>query len=349
MAYTTIDKPSDYFNTVIYTGNGSGGHAITGVGFSPNFLWIKRRNASEGHRLVDSVRGATKFMSSNNDDVEYTDAGQVASLNSDGFTLGNGVGTNANSSPYVGWSWKAETSFTNDASSTGIGSIDSSGSVNEAAGFSIVSFTGSGSGATVKHGLSTTPNMMIIKNRPTSTKDWQVYSPVNDPTDALALNQTDPTGDSDVYWNDTAPTSSVFSVKDGATNTSGAATIGYIFSERKGYSKFGSYVGNGNANGPFVYLGFKPRFVITKRTDNTSDWVIMDSKRNPSNVMTTDLFANSADADTSASNYGVDFLSNGWKFRGTSGGKNANGGTFIYMAFAENPFTTSTGIPATAR
>ena len=349
MAYTTIDKPSDYFNTVIYTGNGSGGHAITGVGFSPNFLWIKRRNASEGHRLVDSVRGATKFMSSNNDDVEYTDAGQVASLNSDGFTLGNGVGTNANSSPYVGWSWKAETSFTNDASSTGIGSIDSSGSVNETAGFSIVSFTGSGSAATIKHGLSTTPNMMIIKNRVTSTKDWQVYSPVNDPTDALALNQTDPTGDSDVYWNDTAPTSSVFSVKDGATNTSGAATIGYIFSERKGYSKFGSYTGNGNANGTFLYTGFLPAWIMIKATDQTGEgWFMFDNKRDVDNAVDKHLIGNANGAEASGS-HAMDFVSNGIKIRNGGDGTNTSAKNYIYMAFAENPFVTSTGVPATAR
>ena len=265
MAYTEIDKPSDYFVTKLFTGNGST-QSITGLDFQPDWVWIKNRTSTQNNRTFDSIRGAGKNLVTNNDGVEVdagtgTD-GQLRSFTSDGFTVGSDGSVNKNNENIVSWNWKAGTAFSNDASSTGIGSIDSSGSVNETAGFSIVSYTGSGSAATVKHGLSTTPNMMIIKNRPTSAKDWQVYSPVNDPTDALALNQSDATGDSNVYWNDTAPTSSVFSVHSGATNTSGAATIGYIFSNRQGFSKFGTYVGNGNADGTFVYTGFKPALGI---------------------------------------------------------------------------------------
>ena len=189
--------------------------------------------------------------------------------------------------------------------------------------------------------------MMIIKNRVTASKDWQVYSPVNDPTDALALNQTDATGDSDVYWNDTAPTSSVFSVKSGATNTSGAATIGYIFSNRQGYSKFGSYTGNGNADGTFIYTGFKPAWVMVKSTSISRDWQIFDNKRLGYNVDNNYLFANLSDAEGTADR--VDLLSNGFKWRTSANTYNASGNNYIYMAFAENPFVTSTGVPATAR
>ena len=356
MAYTEIDDPSAYFQTLLWSGNGSN-RSLTFNGNSdlqPDWSWIKQRSGTNYFTLTDSVRGLNSQLYSNIHDPEGTQTTNITAYNSNGVSLGTDSNLNGSGSTYVGWFWKAGTSFTNDASSTGIGSIDSSGSVNETAGFSIVSYTGSGSGATVKHGLSTTPNMMIIKNRPTSSKDWQVYSPVNDPTDALALNQSDATGDSDVYWNDTAPTSSVFSVKDGATNTNGAATIGYIFSNRQGFSKFGTYVGNGNADGTFVYTGFKPAWVLFKNSSTSNrQWQLLDNKRSSSggnNVINITISPNNArDESWWGTNNYADFLSNGFKLRASYDGVNESGGTYIYMAFAENPFVTSSGVPACAR
>jgi len=349
MAYTEIDKSSDFFNTVLYTGTG-GSHAISGVGFAPNWVWIKSISTVQNNLVYDTIRGATKTIRPNTDDPENTEAEFLKSFGSDGFTLGTRSEPNESGETFVSWNWKAETAFSNDASSTGIGSIDSSGTANDTAGFSIVSYTGSGSAATVKHGLSTTPNMMIIKNRPTSTKDWQVYSPVNDPTDALALNQTDATGDSDVYWNDTAPTSSVFSVKSGATNTDGAATIGYIFSNRQGFSKFATYTGSGSVNGPVIFTGFSPALVILKRTNSSNHWIMFDNKRDPHNEAIGTLYPSQSvveDRGTGAND--IDFLANGFKIREDNGECNGDGDSYIYMAFAQQPFVTSTGVPATAR
>jgi len=349
--YTQIDNPELYFQVKAFSGTGSS-NAVTLDGdtdMQPDLVWIKNRTAAEEHRIHDAVRGANKLLRSNGDYAEATTSQDVMSFNSDGFTVGTESAVNASGQNIASWNWKAGTSFTNDASATGIGSIDSSGSVNETAGFSIVSYTGSGSAATVKHGLSTTPNMMIIKNRVTASKDWQVYSPVNDPTDALALNQTDATGDSNVYWNDTAPTSSVFSVHSGATNTSGAATIGYIFSERQGYSKFGRYIGNANADGPFIYTGFKPAMVILKLSSVAGEnWYIFDNKRDTDNVMTQILYPNLGNAEATGTT-NIDFLSNGFKLRNAGDFLNGSGRTNIYACFAENPFVNSNGVPCNAR
>ena len=362
MAYTDIDDPTIYFDTTLYTGNGS---SQTLTMDNIGLLWMKRRDSSIRHCLFDSVRGG-HYTGSGNPPLLVSDsdaAAQGTDIDSaaKGITFGAtqtvigndaaGYSYNVSGHSMVGWQWSAGTSFSNDASATGIGTIDSSGSVNETAGFSIVSYTGTGSAATIKHGLSTTPNMMIIKNLVTSSKDWQVYSPVNDPTDALALNQSDATGDSDVYWNDTAPTSSVFSVKSGATNTSGAATIGYIFSNRQGYSKFGSYTGNGSADGTFVYLGFKPAYVVVKRTDASESWFQYDNKRNAhtgnERYYVLRPNTNSAENTTYSDNWQMDFLSNGFKLRTTAG--HLNSGNLIYMAFAESSFVNSKGVPTTAR
>jgi len=357
MAYTEIDNPELYFQTKIYTGTGSS-NAFTLDGsenMQPDWVWIKHRGEAHNHYLYDSVRGVQLKLSSNTDASEI-DMGSGASagltaFGSNGFTIGGDTDENASGESYVAWNWKAGTSFTNDASATGVGSIDSSGSVNETAGFSIVSYTGTGSAATIKHGLSTTPNMMIIKNRVTSSKDWQVYSPVNDPTDALALNQSDATGDSDVYWNDTAPTSSVFSVKSGATNTSGAATIGYIFSNRQGYSKMGSFTGNANTDGPVLYTGFRPAWFLVKNTAASEHWRIYDNKRNTFNHMFRLLNPNVNSAESTVDNGSeeIDFLSNGVKIRSSAQQLNGSGHTLIYMAFAESPFVNSNGVPNNAR
>ena len=353
MAYTAIDKPSDYFVSNLHTGTGSS-NAISGIGFAPDWVWIKNRGATGHHMLFDKVRGATKVLYSDITDAETTVSGHLTSFDSDGFTLGNNDGkgsTNGNTETYVAWNWKAETSFTNDASSTSIGSIDSAGNVNDTAGFSIVSFTGNGSsGATMKHGLSTAPKIIMAKNR-SRTADWLVFSSSMSSNGdyALFLQSTSAKDNSQDYWGDTAPTSSVFSVGNRQENNqSGENIIAYCFAEKQGYSKFGSYTGNGNADGTFVYTGFKPAMVICKKSSASgTNWGIIDNKRaNSFNQISAMLNPNSS--GTEGANNNCDFVSNGFKWRTSDGNSNASA-TYIYMAFAENPFVTSTGVPATAR
>ena len=346
MAYTTIDDPTAYFQTKIYSGNGSSQN-ITGLDFAPNWVWVKSRSDARQHALVDTVRGVNQEIASNLSAAEFTagGTGSITAFTSDGFSLGGSGDVNNNGSTFVSWNWKAGTSFTNDASSTGVGSIDSAGSVSTDAGFSIVTYTGSGSAATIGHGLGSTPACYMIKQRNT-TGGWIVYHKGNTSspeTDYLRLDKTDATVD-DAIFNDTAPTSSVFSIGTNApVNTSGGTYVAYCFAEKTGYSKFGSYTGNGNADGAFVYLGFSPSFVMTKRTDSTSGWHMQDNKRDGFNYNNHRLFANSSGAEETTVR--MDLLSNGFKYRDGDG----NYGTNIYMAFAENPIVTSTGIPGTAR
>jgi hypothetical protein len=348
MAYTDIDKPSDYFNTKLYTGNG-GTQSITGVGFQPNMTWIKGRSFADNHFITDSVRGVTKTIFPDLTAAEETQSGALTAFGSDGFSVGSMAEGNTNGATICSWNWKAGTSFTNDASGTGIGTIDSTGSVNQDAGFSIVSWTGDGNtSGTIKHGLSTAPAMIISKNRD-GAENWFCYHKSLGATKYIRLNITNAAGSATSIWNDTEPTTSVFTVgNDTSVNSNNVKYIAYCFSEKQGYSKFGSYTGNGNADGTFVYTGFAPAFFILKRTDATEQWLIKDNKRpsyNPNNT----LYANLTNAeDTSSSVYG-DFVSNGVKLRGTYNGMNASGASYIYMAFAENPFVTSTGVPATAR
>ena len=348
MAYTDIDKPSDYFVTNLYTGN-SGTQTISGLDFQPDFLWIKDRNATSSHYLCDAVRGSTKRLRSDTTVAEATLTNAVTSFTSDGFAMGNHDAVNSDTTPYVAWNWKAGTSFTNDASGTGIGSIDSAGSASDVSGFSIVSYTGTGSAGTIKHGLSATANFMIVKNRD-AARSWNVY--FGNQTKYMYLNDTAAQADAGTFiWNNTAPTSSVFSIgTDNGVNQSGEKYIGYIFSEKQGYSKIGgSYTGNGNVDGSYIHLGFKPAWVMIKLTSGAGeDWKIYDDKRLGYNAANKSLAANTNAADSN-SNISIDILSNGFKNRNTSGALNSSGATYIYMAFAENPFTTSTGVPATAR
>ena len=356
MAYTTIDDPSAYFQTTLYTGDGGGTRAVTHGGNSDlnaDWVWIKDRGTTSTHYIFDSVRGVQKHLSSASTSQELSDANSLKAFNSDSFTLGTSGNVNGNSRTFVSWNWKAGTSFTNDASSTGVGSIDSAGSVNDTAGFSICTYTGVSSAGTIKHGLSTVPSMIIWKNR-SASNGWITYHHKNTSapeTDYLELHATNATADLNTIMNDTAPTSSVFSIgTEGAVGGSNTNNfVAYVFSERKGYSKFGSYVGNGNADGPFIYTGFKPAWFIVKRSDGVDDWVIFDSKRNGFNGENLFLKSNTAETDTSGAATYVDQLSNGFKPRNSWGSLNTSGGTYIYMAFAENPFVTSTGVPATAR
>ena len=350
MAYTTINNGKLYFNTKLYTGNGST-NAITGVGFQPDWVWIKDRDNVRNHVLNDAVRGATENLFSNTDGAESTDTSTLTAFNSDGFTLGNGTKVNGSSITFASWNWKAGTSFTNDASATGIGTIDSTGSVNTTAGFSIISYTGNGSaGATIAHGLGSTPSTIFVK-KISAIGDWSSYHSVLGNTGYMRLNNNNAFATASTYWNDTSPTSSVFTAgTTGNINGSGVSYIAYCFAEKQGFSKMGSYTGNGNADGPFVYTGFKPAWVMIKKTTGTNGWWgIQDNKRDPENIVDKTLYANVYDTEYSGANYYQDFLSNGFKIRTAHAGMNESAAPYIYMAFAENPFTTSTGVPATAR
>jgi len=349
MAYTTIDNPHKFFNTVLYTGNGTTDHAITGVGFQPDWTWLKKRNNADDNILSDVVRGATKYLISNSTAVEGTYAEGFKSFDSDGFTLGNANNTNQNTHTFVAWNWKADSS----TSSNGNGSITSTVSVNTTAGFSIVSYTGTGSNATVGHGLGVAPSLIINKCR-SATQNWATYHAGVGATKAVFLDGTDAATTSSSYFNDTAPTSSVFSVgNSGDTNKSSQTHISYCFAEKKGYSKFGVYEGQGGAGGqyPFIYTGFRPAFVITKRADTGGDnWHTLDNKRDIDNPAEQVLQPNDSGAEATTSTSKIDFLSNGFKLRGTGASINTSGLTYIYIAFAEHPFVTAgTKAAGTAR
>jgi hypothetical protein len=346
MASTDIDKPSDYFVSNLHTGNG-GTLNITSLDFQPDLVWVKERNNAKDHAWYDSVRGANQLLESNKTGADSTTSAGISSFNSDGWTTGNFFQTNDNGDSYVSWNWKAGTSFTNDASATGIGSIDSAGSVNNDSGFSIVSYTGTGSAGTIKHGLSTALSMIIVKKR-NASNNWDCFHASLGATKHIYLNATNAVMDNVNRWNDTAPTTSVFSVGDGGSvNASSDTYIAYCFAEKQGYSKFGSYTGNGSTDGVFCFTGMKVGWLMIKRTDSANSWIIMDNKRNTFNPMGEELKAEVSDAGNDATRW--DQLSNGFKLRNGSGAVNASGGTYIYMALAENPFVTSSGVPACAR
>jgi hypothetical protein len=359
MAYTTIDKPDDYFNTVLYTGNGtveSDTQAITGVGFLPDLVWIKMRSGTDGNILEDSVRGVGRYLISNSTGSEAGGGtGLLDSFDSDGFTVncdegGNlfNTSTNGNGSTYASWNWLANGAGVSNTD----GSITSTVSANTTSGFSIVSYTGNATGgATVGHGLGVVPKMIIIKIRSgVGGVQWVVYHVSTGNTQALYLNTTATPTATSGFFNNTTPSSTVFTLgTDTATNSSGNPLIAYCFAEKKGFSKFGSYTGNGNADGTFVYTGFKPAFVMVKQTNTARYWAMFDNKRLGYNPTNRPLFPNASDQESDSVNYYHDILSNGFKWRTNSNIMNESGGTYIYMAFAENPFVTSTSVPTTAR
>ena len=351
MAYTTIDDPTQNFNTVLYTGDGtaigSGGQAITGVGFAPSWTWIKERSSTSPHKLLDTVRGATKELESSGTDAEATTAESLATFGSDGFTVGNNGAVNQSSQTYVSWNWKAGSS----ASSNSDGTITSSVSVDTTHGFSIVSYTGNAtSGATVGHGLGAVPGMILIKNRDDGSTNWNLLHKSLTGTTSLFLDLQNQADSDAKYFNNTNPTSSVFTLGNyNDANGNSEAHIAYCFAEKQGYSKFGSFTGNGNDNGSFVNTGFRPAWVMIKLKSGTDHWPIDDNKRAPHNIMQTTLRANLDNADYTGSAYGIDFLSNGFKLRNDDGQYNLSDGIFVYMAFAEQPFVNSSGVPCNAR
>ena len=345
MAYTTIKKPSDYFNTLTYTGDGNDARGITGVGFQPDFVWSKNRdNGTRYHALTNVISGATKFLSSNATSAEQTDSTTYQSFDSDGFTVGTNANTNENGSGIVSWNWLANGAGVANTD----GSISSTVSANTTSGFSVVGYTGAGASATIGHGLGVAPSMYIIKSRTGSAEPWFVYHKSIGNTGGVLLNSTNVQVTSSTWFNNTSPTSSVFSIGSNSGVTgSGNTFIAYCFAEKQGFSKFGSYTGNGSTDGTFVYTGFKPAFVLLKRTDSTGSWYIYDNKRDVSNAMTKVLFPDITDAEDNNTNNNADFLSNGFKIRTISGARNASGGTYIYMAFASEPLVGDN--PATAR
>jgi len=354
MAYTDIDKPTDYFETELYSGSSSD-VTMNALDFQPDWVWLKKISSSGDHVAYDSVRGTNKRLQPNANDAEVDRSGnndELKAFNSDGWTLGTwNSNVTGSGSSNVSWNWKAGTSFTNDASSTGVGTIDSSGSVSDTSGFSIVIRTGTASAGTIKHGLSTVPKMIITKMR-NAVENWGIYHVGIGNTKYLKLDANDVEDSSSGVWNNTTPTASVFSVGSSAlVNGSGKTYVDYIFSDVQGYSKFGSYTGNGNADGPFVYTGFKPAWIMIKKaTGSANNWYMMDNKRTPNNVSVKYLLADTNAVEETGSGQERDFLSNGFKIRNSNNGLNTSGETYVYMAFAESPFVNSAGaVPTNAK
>ena len=335
-----IKNPGEHFKTVLYRADGSDGRNITGIGFTPDLVWVKARNQAYNHGIFDSVRGSRRTLYANLTNVEAING--PYSFNADGFSLSSNW--NNSSTDFVAWCWQAGAGTTTANTD---GSINSVVSVNQDAGFSIVSYTGTGSNATIGHGLEKEPKMIIAKRRSGATENWPVYHAVEGPNRYAYLDLSNAYSSDSSVWQNVTPTSTVFSTGTSATtNASGAPYIAYCWAEIEGFSKFGSYVGNGDADGPFVYCGFKPAWVMVKNADDTGgrDWAIQDSSRASSNPCNKQLKPNQTEIENSGvadSTYQIDMLSNGFKVRNNTGIWNENGDTIIFAAFAESPFTTA--------
>jgi|TARA_B100000035_G_scaffold9397_1_gene8027 hypothetical protein len=347
MAYTTINKPTDYFNTVLYAGDNATSNAITGVGFKPDWLWIRNRTATADFQLSDIVRGKSGSLyyqirtNADGEQVVQPDNDGVSSLDSDGFTVGytNSAAWNNSGNNYVSFSWLAGGS----TSSNSDGSITSTVSVNTTAGFSIVKWTGDGNTTTVGHGLGVTPKLYMTKDITNGSTNFHYHTTqIDGGMDYAFLNSTNAFSSSSL----SAPDSTEMTV-GGTINTSSADFISYVFADKQGYSKFGSYKGNGNADGPFIYTGFKPAWVLQKNAGATQGWQLQDNKRDGRNGANKLLQPHTSQAESDVNR--IDILSNGFKVITTDAGQNSSGVSYIYMAFAENPFVSSTGVPCNAR
>jgi len=348
MAYTTINKSTDYFNTLLYSGNDGTGRSITGVGFQPDFVWIKDRSNAINHSLFDAVRGATKELNSNTNTAEETENDMLTAFGTDGFTLNSAGGVNGNNNNYASWNWKAGT--TGSGNTTGSGTYKAySYSVDTTAGFSIIKYQGNGTaGHTIPHHLGAVPEWILVKDLDT-TINWQMYHVKTGNTHTTEINITNAPFSSNGRWNNVTPSSTVVTLGDGNnTNNNNTNYIMYAFAPKTGYSKFGQYIGNGNNDGPFVYTGFKPSLVITIRKDAASGRGMLDNKRPGHNVTHQYLLANDSQAEATDGSWSMDLLSNGWKARYNNGNFNADGGTYIYMAFGQSLVGTN-NIPCTAR
>jgi len=339
-----INKPNEHFNTVLYTGDGSGSaRTITGVGFQPDWLWNKSRSNAYNHYIFDVLRG-TNMIGSNASTQEEDKSPQFSAFTSDVFTITNDAGSlaiNASGVTFANWCWKANGAGVSNTD----GSITSTVSANTTSGFSVVTYSGnSTAGATIGHGLGVAPEIVFYKAT-TAAFDWLVYSKALGATKELVLNST-AAGTTSSVFNNQDPTSTNLIVNtNSGNNSSSHSYVAYCFAPKKGFSKFGSYVGNGNADGTFVYTGFKPAMVIYKRTDGIEGWMIQDNRRPGYNPMGGNLFPNNSNAESTDARF--DFLSNGFKAKSTN--QNTNASTHIYMAFAEEPLVGTNNVPATAR
>ena len=351
MAYTTIDDPSAYFQTKIYSGDGNDDRNITFDGNSDlaaDWLWFKRRNQSVNHILFDSTRGVTKRNHTNNTNAEATETNFLQAFQSDGFQVGTDADINASGGTYVAWGWKANggtTTSSNDGDAAGYAR-----QTNTTAGFSIITYTGDNTGGgTVGHGLGAAPEWVIAKSR-AAAKPWQCYHKALGNTKSIDLDNTTGANTNSASWGNTTPSSTVVTLGNGDTNHTGNMIM-YAWKPIQGFSKFGSYTGNGNANGPRAYTGFKPAFLIIKNTSDGNDqWIMWDNQRSPSNPVDDYLAPSAPDAESADSNWAIiDFLSNGFKIRSSDISYNQDTHVYIYIAFAEHPFVSSEGVPTTAR
>jgi len=352
MAYSTILKPSDYFNTTLWTGDGNSTQNVTGTGFNSDFTWNKGRSGSGDHQLYDKVRGVQKMIISNSSNAESTNSIGLTAWSSDGFTVGSDM--TGNGSTFVSWNWKANGA----GSSNTDGTINTTAtSVNTTAGFSISTYSGNGSsGATIGHGLGAVPQVMIVKNT-YQAANWFVYHSTQGATKYLQLNTTAAVDTASSVWNNTAPTSSVFSVGNSAdVNQAGGTFVAYCFAEKQGFSKFGQYTGNGNASDPpFIYTGFKPNFVMVKKYNGTQSWVMTDLVRDNAvggggNGIGARLQAQSSAAEDSNDTWAaINKFSNGFQPIYNDDVTNGSGSTYIFMAFAAAPLVGTNDIPANAR
>ena len=351
MAYTAINDPSAHFQTALWTGDGNSTQAITNDGNSnlqPDWVWLKNRTDVENHTLADTTRGVTKRISSNTTAKEDTNG--IASVQSDGFTVSLSYNGNTNAKNYVGWQWKANGGTTASNSS---GSITSTVQANTAAGISIVKYEGTGSNATVGHGLGVAPAAIIVKNYTRSSLQSWIVAHQRHPTgfnDASFLDLQNAKDTDSGYWNNTSPTSTVFSIgNNNKCNGNGDNHIAYCFAQKQGFSNFSSYIGNGNADGQFVYTGFKPAWVMIKNVEQSKNWYIFDNKRLGFNaIKQIGIQANDNTAEVDGSSEYIDLLSNGFKLRENFSHTNSDGFRYIYFAFADSPFTSSAGLPTTA-
>ena len=344
MAYTTINKSTDHFNTKLYTGNGSS-QAITGVGFQPDWVWIKQRNETRNHSIFDAVRGVQKQISSSSTDAESTASSFLTAFGSDGFTYGSSDNGNKSSGTYASWNWKANGA----GSSNSDGSITSTVSANTTAGFSIITYTGTGSAGTIGHGLGVVPDFWMVKAR-SETRAWYGWHKSMNYGDVYNFNSNGVKSTDTSLFTSSAPTNQVINLGTSVgTNNSGITFVCYAFSSKAGYSKFGKYSGNGNADGTFVYTGFKPSFIMIKDIDNAESWMMYDNKRPGYNLNANHLMAESTTTETASTANTMDILSNGFKMRATNNAINRSGGEgFTYMAFGQS-LVGSNNVPCTAR
>ena len=349
-AYTTIDDPSAYFKIQLYSGTGSSNaqtFADTATDMQPDLVWVKERSYADHHMLADAARGATVQLYVNENWVEETQAEGLKSFDSDGFTVGTRNNWNRSSNTFVAWGWRTQ---------GGAGSSNTNGSINTTTtsvgttqGFSISTYTGTGSNATIGHGIGAKPGCIIVKSRGAESR-WQVYldNTYMGATKNLQLDDNSAVNDDNTRWQDTEPTTTVFSIgTNGRVNESSDTFVAYCWASVQGYSKFGRYKGNANADGAFVYLGFRPAFFLTKRASASGNWVLWDNKRSPANPVSPWLKPDLSIVEDDDVDH-CDFLSNGVKFYTTDGAGNGDH-TYVYMAFAEAPFVNSEGVPGNAR